>query len=30
MKKIIMALKVTPEGFCDHRDVVADTELHKL
>src|SRR5438105_11218614 len=30
MRKIILAINVTPEGFCDHRAVIADDELHKF
>lgn len=30
MRKIIMAINTTPDGFCDHRSVVADNELHKF
>jgi dihydrofolate reductase len=30
MRKIVMAIKVTPEGFCDHRALIADGELHKF
>ena len=28
MRKIILAINVTPEGFCNHEAVVADDELH--
>jgi dihydrofolate reductase len=28
VRKIIMALNVTPDGFCDHRVMIADAELH--
>jgi dihydrofolate reductase len=28
MRKIIMAINVTPDGFCDHRPVIADGALH--
>ncbi|HEX4850892.1 MAG TPA: dihydrofolate reductase family protein, partial [Puia sp.] len=28
MRKIILAINTTPDGFCDHRAVVADEELH--
>ena len=29
MRKIIMSLNVTPDGFCDHTNVIADDELHE-
>src|SRR4030095_390718 len=29
MRKIIMGINVTPDGFCDHRAGIADNELHK-
>jgi dihydrofolate reductase len=29
MRKIIMGINVTPDGFCDHRAGIADGELHK-
>jgi dihydrofolate reductase len=28
MRKIILGINVTPEGFCNHEAVVADDELH--
>jgi dihydrofolate reductase len=30
MRKIILAINVTPDGFCDHRAVIADDELHRF
>jgi len=30
MRKIIQAINVTPDGFCDHRAVIADDELHQF
>jgi len=30
MRKIILATNVTPDGFCDHRAVLADNELHQF
>jgi dihydrofolate reductase len=28
MRNIILLLNVTPDGYCDHRSVIADEELH--
>ena len=30
MRKIILAINVTPDGFCDHIAVIADDELHRF
>ena len=30
MRKIILAINVTPDGFCDHRTAIADDELHQF
>lgn len=30
MRKIIMAINATPDGFCDHRAVIADDALHSF
>src|SRR5687767_14961799 len=30
MRKIIVSINVTPEGFCDHSAVIADDELHNF
>ena len=30
MRKLIFAINITPDGFCDHRAVVADTEHHQF
>ncbi len=29
MKKVIVSINVTLDGFCDHTAVIADDELHK-
>jgi len=28
MRKVIFAINITADGYCDHRDMVADGELH--
>ena len=30
MRKIILAINTTPEGFCDHRGVIPDSEMHQF
>ena len=30
MRKIVLAINTTPDGFCDHRAVLADDELHEF
>ena len=29
MRKLVISLNITPDGFCDHRAVIADEELHQ-
>jgi dihydrofolate reductase len=30
MRKVIFAINITADGYCDHRDVIADEELHEF
>src|SRR5512140_3442428 len=29
MRKVVFAINITTDGFCDHRDGIADDELHE-
>jgi hypothetical protein len=28
MRKVIFAINITADGYCDHRDGIADADLH--
>jgi dihydrofolate reductase len=30
MRKIVCSINITPDGFCNHQDVIADRELHQF
>ena len=30
MRKVIFAINITADGYCDHRDGIADSELHEF
>jgi dihydrofolate reductase len=29
MRKVVFAINITTDGYCDHTDMIADEELHK-
>jgi hypothetical protein len=30
MRKVVFAINITADGYCDHRDGIADEELHEF